>query len=196
MQSLRYTKQCKEKDSFNSWRKVDAPFGPVRLKNISFFLTVDSSIHIILINKILFCVNCVITTSLNKQKISGSRRGILVIWILLGEKSRKMINYSDYTLKQFCCSFDLKTGTIIIAASHFILLNSILYSWEQFTGEKIFWTIIQAISTVVLIYGVVKVMHTDIFITGGGLYLKICFRTIICCTCRGLLWYFHQRLQF
>ncbi|XP_037051766.1 uncharacterized protein LOC119085450 [Bradysia coprophila] len=67
-----------------------------------------------------------------------------------------MINYSDYTLKQFCCAFDLKTGTIIIAAAHFIILNSILYSWDQYTGEKIFWTIVQALSTVALFIGVIK----------------------------------------
>ncbi|KAG4073827.1 hypothetical protein HA402_014032 [Bradysia odoriphaga] len=67
-----------------------------------------------------------------------------------------MINYSDYTLKQFCCAFDLKTASVFIAATHFIILNSILYSWDQYTGEKVFWTIVQALSTVALLVGVIR----------------------------------------
>ncbi|KAJ6626783.1 hypothetical protein Bhyg_17308 [Pseudolycoriella hygida] len=66
-----------------------------------------------------------------------------------------MINYADYTIKQFCC-FDLKTGTIIIAATHFIILNSILHSWEQYSEEKLVWTVIQAVATLALFVGVIK----------------------------------------
>lgn len=71
-----------------------------------------------------------------------------------------MFNYSDYTLKTFCCGIDLKTATYAISVAHFIFLNSILYSWQYYTGGKIFWTIIQAIATISLFVGVNKViMH-------------------------------------
>lgn len=70
-----------------------------------------------------------------------------------------LFNYSDYTLKTFCCGIDLKTATYVIAVAHFIFLNSILYSWQYHTGEKIFWTIIQAIATISLFVGVNKVIR-------------------------------------
>ncbi len=75
-----------------------------------------------------------------------------------------MFNYSDYTLKTFCCGIDLKTATYVIAVAHFIFLNSILYSWEYYTGEKIFWTIIQAIATISLFVGVYKVKMRRSFV--------------------------------
>lgn len=113
--------------------------------------------------------------------------------------NEKMFNYSDYTLKTFCCGIDLKTATYAIAVAHFLFLNSILYSWQFYTGEKIFWTVIQTIATISLFVGVNKVKIIRNFDwtkrwENAAKKLKL-YRTIIYSSYHGLLSFFQQWLR-